>query len=115
MKKQIIVGIGIIACVALCAVVWQWNAEVEDLPAEPVKAAVSAEIEVRPEETPHIFISKDVPEPKAEVITEDEPGVTGVTPEEKTEKPTSTPSLKPQAVSKSAPASTELKSGDRTY
>lgn len=115
MKKQIIVGIGIIACVALCAVVWQWNAEVEDLPADPVKAAVYAEIEARPEETPHIFISEDVPEPKAEVITEDELGVTGVTPEEKTEKPTSTPSPKPQAVSKSAPASTEPKPGDRTY
>ena len=59
MKKQIIAGIGIIACVALCAVVWPRSAKVEALPAEQEKAAVSAEIEARSEDTPSIFISAD--------------------------------------------------------
>lgn len=43
MKKQIIAGIGIIACVALYAFVWPRNADVGDF-AEPVKAAVTDEI-----------------------------------------------------------------------
>ena len=55
MKKRIIVGITVIACVALCAAVWPRNVEVGNLPAEPVKNAVSTEIEDRAEETPHIF------------------------------------------------------------
>lgn len=128
MKKQITAGIGIIACVALCAAVWQVSVEMEELPAEPIQNAVSAEIEARSEETPHIFISEDVPEPETEVIAENEPEVTAeivlesepkvteVTAEEKTEKeePMPTASSKTQAVSKSAPASAEPKSGDRT-
>ena len=128
MRNQIIAGIGIIACVALCAAVLPRSAEVEDLPAEPIKNAVSAEMEARSEETPHIFISEDVPEPVAEVIAEDEPEVaaeavaesglkeTIITAEEKTEKaePMPTAAQKPQAASKSASASTEPKSGDRT-
>jgi len=60
MKKQAIAGIAVIACVALCAVVWQGSAEVEELPVEPIKNAVSAEIEPRSEKTPHIFISEDM-------------------------------------------------------
>ncbi len=55
MKKQITFGISIIACVALCAAVWPRSVEVGDLPADLIKAAVSAEIEARSEETPHIF------------------------------------------------------------
>lgn len=123
MKKQIIAAIGIIACVAMCAAVWQWSAEVEDLPAEQVKNAVSAEIEARSEETPHIFISEVFSEPKAEPVSESEPETTAeaiagnepkeVTAEEKTEKPVPTAS-KPQTVSKSAPATTAPKPGDRT-
>jgi hypothetical protein len=125
MKKQIIAEITVIACVALGAVVWQWNAEVEDLPAEPAKAAVPAEIEARSEEVPHIFISGDMAEPETVVITKDEPEVTAepvaeselkhaeVTAEEKTGMPAPTPTLKPQATSKYAPASTEPKPGDR--
>lgn len=35
MKKIIIVGIGTIACLALCAAVWLWNAMVGGLPTEP--------------------------------------------------------------------------------
>jgi len=50
MKKQIIIGIGIIACVALCAAVWPRSAEVGDLPAEPLKNAAPAEIEAWSEE-----------------------------------------------------------------
>ncbi|OPY56599.1 MAG: hypothetical protein A4E55_02010 [Pelotomaculum sp. PtaU1.Bin035] len=32
MKKQMITGIAVIACVALCAAVWPRSAEVGDLP-----------------------------------------------------------------------------------
>lgn len=127
MRNQIIAGIGIIACVALCATVLPRSAEVEDF-AEPIKNAVSAEMEARSEETPLIFISEDVPKPETEVIAEDEPediaeavaesGLkeTIITAEEKTEKaePMPTAAQKPQAVSKSAPASAEPKSADRT-
>lgn len=127
MKKQIIAGIIAITCVALCAAVWLRSAEVEDLPAEPIKNALSAEIEARSEETTHIFISKDVPEPEIEIIAKDEPEVTAepvaesepqdteITPEEKIEKPASAGTPKPQVASKSAPASTEPKPGGRTY
>lgn len=70
MKKPIIAGIAVIACVALCAAVLPRSAEVEELPAEPLKAAVSTEIEARSEETPHVFISANVPTPVTEVVTE---------------------------------------------
>lgn len=127
MKKQIIAGIIAITCVALCVAVWPRSAEVEDLPAEPIKNALSAEIEAWSEETTHIFISKDVPEPETEIIAKDEPEVTAepvaesepqdteITPEEKIEKPASAGTPKPQVASKSAPVSTEPKPGDRTY
>lgn len=128
MKKQIISGIGIIACVALCANLWQLSTEVKELPAEPIKNAVFGEIEARSEETPLIFISEDVPKPETEVIAEDElediaeavaeSGLkeTIITAEEKTEKaePMPTAAQKSQAASKSASASTKPKSGDRT-
>lgn len=106
MKKKT-AGIAIIACVALCAAVWPWSAEVEDLPAEPVKTAVSAEIEARSEETPHIIISDDMHTPTSEDVAESEPQITEITAVEKTE-----PAPKP--VSKSTPASAEPKPGDRT-
>jgi len=112
MKKQIMARIAIIACVALCAAVWPRSAEVEDLPAEPVKTAVNAEIEVRSENVPHIFISADMPTPIAEAVTESESPKIEITAEEKTE---TSPSTSPasHAVSKSAPVSTEPKPGDR--
>ena len=44
MKKKFIVGIAILACVALCAAVWPRSVEVGDLPAEPDKTAVNAEL-----------------------------------------------------------------------
>lgn len=107
MKKQIIVGIAVIACVALCAAVWPRSAEVKDLPAKPVKTAVTAEIEARSEEISHIFISADMPTPVAEAVTESESPKIELTTEEKTE-----PAPKP--ISKSTPVSTEPKSGGRT-
>ena len=61
MKKQIVAGITVIACVALCAAVWPRSAEVGNLPAEPIKAAVTAEIEARVEEKPQITPSDDAP------------------------------------------------------
>jgi hypothetical protein len=116
MEKRIITGIGIIACVALCAAVWPQRAEVGDLPAEPVKNAVTAEIEARSEETPHIFISAALPTPITEDVAESDTPKTEITAEVETEKPASTPTSIPisQAESKSAPASTEPKPRDRT-
>ena len=62
MKKQIITGIAVIACVALCAAVWPRSVKwVEDLLTEPVKTAVIGEIEARSEEMPPIFLSDDMP------------------------------------------------------
>lgn len=90
MKKRIIVEITAIACVALCAAVWPRSAEVEDLPAEQVKAAITAEIEARSEEPPK----------------------TEITAEEKTE--TAPPAELARVVLKSTPSSSEPKSGDRT-
>lgn len=49
--RKIIASVILTACVALCAAVWPRNAGVEDLPAEPAKIAVTAEIEARSEET----------------------------------------------------------------
>lgn len=116
MKKQIIVVIGIIACVALCAAVWPRNAEVEELLAEPVKTAVNAEIEARSEKTPNIFIFKVNPAPEVESISESEPLITEITTEKETEKPAPTPAAAQtsQAGSKPAPVSTEPKPSDRT-
>lgn len=116
MKKQIIAGIAVIACVALCAAVWPRSAEVENLPAEPVKTAVNAEIEARSEKTPDIFISKVTPAPEVESIAESEPLKTEITTEEETEKqaPTPTATQTSQADSEPAPAPTEPKPGDKT-
>lgn len=70
MKKQIIAVITVAAYVAPCASVWPRSAEVESLPAEPVKTAVNAEIEARSSETPHIFISEGIPAPELKPIAE---------------------------------------------
>ncbi len=114
MKKLIIVGLGIIACVALCAAVWPRSAEVRDLPTEPLITAVTAEIEARSEETPsQILLSADVPVPDSETVAESEPKETEITAEEKTE-PVAQAEPAPRTASKSAPVSSEPKSGDRT-
>jgi len=110
MKKQIITGIGIVACVALCAAVWPRSTEVENLPIEPLKSAVSAEIEARSDETRQILLSADTPADEASAATEIELLKTDITAEEKTE--TSPPmESAPPAVSKSEPTSTEPKPG----
>lgn len=113
MKKQIIAGTVAITCVALCAAVWPWSAQVGNLPAEPLKTAVTAEIEAQSEELPLILISEDVLVPKAGAVAESEPKIIEITAEEKTET-TPPPVQTSQAVSKPAPVSTEPKPGDRT-
>lgn len=86
MKKHIIAAITITACVTLCAVVWPRNAEVEDLPAEPVKNAVITEIEVKPKETPPILLSADTHTLQVEAVAESEqPRTEIIKAEEKTE------------------------------
>ena len=86
MKEHIIIGIGITACVALCAAMWPRNAEVGDLPTKPVKAAVTAEIGPRLEVPPRIILSADSPAPEAEPAAEREPEeAEAITAEEKTE------------------------------
>jgi hypothetical protein len=92
MKKQIIAGIGIIACVALCAVVWPRSAKVEALPAEQEKAAVSAEIEARSEEKLQILFSADTPAPEVAAVAKSEPLITEITTEKEAEKPAPTQS-----------------------
>ena len=111
MKKQIITGIGIIICVALCATMWPRSAEVEDLSAELVKTAVTAKIESRSEETPKILISVDTGASETEAIADSEQLDTEITTEEKTELTQAEPA--PRAVSKPAPVSAEPKPGDR--
>lgn len=109
MKKQVITEIAVISCVALCAAVWPRNAEVRDLPAEPVITAVYAKIEARPEETPQIFISGDIPAPEAEAVVESEPMKTKITAEKETasvppaSEIASTPSSTPKASAQSSP------------
>ncbi|HBV96663.1 MAG TPA: hypothetical protein DEF36_06430 [Desulfotomaculum sp.] len=116
MKKQIIAGIAIIACVALCAAVWPRSAEVEDLPVEPIKTAVTSEIEANPKEAPPIILSAD----DSEVVAESEsPKTEAIAAEEKTEpmpptEPVSETASIPSATPKtSAQPSSNSKSGDR--
>jgi len=113
MKKQINVGIAVIACVTLYAAVWPWSIKVEDLPAEPEETAVPAEIEARPTETSPFFISADIPATVAEVVAESESNETEITAEKETEPVQPTESTL-CVVSKSAPVSSKPKSGDRT-
>jgi hypothetical protein len=74
-----------------------------------VKTAVNAEIEVRSEETPHIFISADAPAPEAEPVVESEPTKTEITAEKETKKPA--PTQTAQAVKPTA-SSSEPRNGD---
>ena len=97
MKKQIIAGIAVIAGVALCAAVLPRSAEVEDLPAEPVKAAVSAEIEARSKEMSQILLS--APAPVVEPVAKSEPPITEITTEKRTKKPAPTQSVTPSTPS----------------
>lgn len=113
MKKQTIAGIAVIACVALCAAVWPRSAEVGDLPAEPVKTTVKAEIEALSEEKPPIIIPVVVSDPEPKPVAESEPVKNVITAEEKTEQVSpAEPTFR--AVSKPASVSAEPKPGDRT-
>lgn len=109
MKKLIIAGIAVIACVALCANLWLRSAGVEDSPAEPSLPAVNAEIEARTEETPPIFISADATAPETEPVAESEPAVSDITAEKETKKPA--PTQMAQQV-KPSPPSSEPHNGD---
>ncbi len=109
MKKQIIVGITVIACVVLCAAVWPRSAEVGDLPAELSILAVNAEIEARSEKTPHILFSADISAPEVKSIAESGPQETEVTAEKETQKPEPAQATQPI---KATPKSTEPHSGD---
>lgn len=102
MKKPIIAGIAVIASVTLCAVVWPRSTEVEDLPAGSVKTAVSAKIETRLEEMPHIVISADKSIPVTEAVTESNPLKAEITAEKETEKPA--PTQTAQQVTPTAPS-----------
>ncbi|OQB26108.1 MAG: hypothetical protein BWY11_00058 [Firmicutes bacterium ADurb.Bin182] len=109
MKKQIIAGIGIIACVALCTAVWPRSAEIGDLLAEPVKTAVNTEIEARSEGTPRIYIAADLLATETKPVAESEPPKTKITAEKEMEKPA--PAQTAQQI-KSTAASSEPHNGD---
>lgn len=113
MKREIIAGITITACVTLCAAVWPRSAEVGDLPAEPSMPAVNAKFEARSEEISENLLSDDNFAPEIVVVAEHKPPKTEISAEEKTE-PASQTEATSRAVSKSASASSEPKSGDRT-
>lgn len=72
MKKLFFTLIIFTACVALCTAVWPQSSEDGKVPIDPVKPAVSAEIEAKPEETPSIILSADniVHEPEADAESE---------------------------------------------
>lgn len=103
MKKHIITGIVITACVALCAAVWPRSVEGGKVPAEPVKPAVIAEIEAGSEETSQIVLSADTHAPELVAVAKSEPAETEViTTEEKTEAtPPIEPASKPATISSS--------------
>lgn len=111
MKKQIIAGIAVIACVALCAAVWPRSAEMVDLPAEPTKTVITAEFESRSEEISEILLSADALAPEAETVAESEQPKAEITAEKETEL-VPPAALTPHAVS--ASTSAEPKPGDRT-
>ncbi|MDT3698099.1 MAG: DUF6550 family protein [Thermincola sp.] len=116
MKKQIITGIAVIACVALCASVWPRNAEVGDLPAEPAKTAVFTKIEASQKEVPPIILSEDTPVAEPKTVEENGPTKNEVIKAEEKTQP-SAPSKQaspPVETSKSsAQPSSSQKSGDR--
>lgn len=83
-----------------------------NLTAEPVTTTVTSEIEARSEVMPQITLSVDIPVPEVEAVSENKYPKTEITTKEKTE-PAPPAKPTPHAISKSSPASTEPKSGDR--
>ena len=112
MKKLLVASIAVTAYVALCAAVWPRSIVVVDLPAEPIKTAVTAEIEALSEEKPQILLSADIPAPELEPVAVNELKMIEITAEEKTDPPPPVEPI-PRAESKSAPVSSEPKAGDK--
>lgn len=112
MKKLLVASIAVAACAALCAAVWPRSIEVVDLPAEPIKPAVTAEIEARSVEKPQILLSADIPVPELEPVAVNELKMIEITAEEKTDLPLPVEPI-PRAALKSAPVSSEPKAGDK--
>jgi len=113
MKKQIIIGIVVIACVTLCAAVWPRSTEVGDLPSDPVKTAVYATNLQRASPETSIYMAIETPVPEPEAVEESEPVETEITAEKETE-PAPPAESTLRATSESAPASSEPKQGDKT-
>lgn len=117
MKKNIITGIIITACVVLCAAVWPRYAENKVIPVTQEKPAISADLAATQEEPLHIIFSADTPSPEPAETKEstaekeqassppDEAEATG------TSEPTSTPSLVPKTATSSAPPLSDPKPG----
>lgn len=68
MKKVLINDIVITACIALYAAVWLRSSEDEKVPAEPVKLAMNAEIEAKPEESTQAIFPADTPASELELL-----------------------------------------------
>jgi hypothetical protein len=121
MKKIIITGIVIAACVVLCAALWPRNAEDKVIPVTQGKPTVSANVAATQEEPLHIIFSADTQSPgpaeTKESTTEKEqasspPDEAILEPEvTSTPEPTSTPSSVPKPTSSSAPSSSDPKPG----
>lgn len=114
MKKLIITGIAIIACIALCASVWPWSAEVKDLSAEAVKTAVTAGIKMEKEEYPPLIITVENNTSELEPVVETEP-IKQTIPAE-TDNPEASPPVisSPKPPSSPEPTITEPKAGSKT-
>lgn len=73
-----------------------------NLPAEPVKNALTTQIEARSEETPQILLSTDISAPEVELVGESEPPKAEITTEKETKevaKPQTAQSAKPYSSS----------------
>lgn len=120
MKKIIITGIAIIACVALCAAVWPRIAG-DMVTVTPEKPAMSADVAATQEEPMHIIFSADTqsPEPaETEESTAEKEQASSLPDEAILEheatgapEPTSTPSSAPKTAASSVPPSSDPKPG----
>ncbi|MBT9168254.1 MAG: hypothetical protein DDT19_01599 [Syntrophomonadaceae bacterium] len=78
---------------------WPRSSDVGDLPVEPIKTVVIAEIVVRSVEKPQIILSDNTHTPKPEAVAESEPEKDDITTEEKTRKSGPTQTYKPSTTS----------------
>lgn len=100
MKKQIITGIAIIACVAMYAVVWPRSAEDKVIPVTQEKSAISADVAATQEESMHIIFSADTQSPKPAETEE------STVEKEQTSSPPNEAILEPEATGTPEPTST---------